>query len=167
MILSLLSAHLWDFSLKLYRQPGVEPLCLMLQNHWRADVNILFWLRWLETESMAINATRIRLAEAHVAAWKKDVVLPLRQLRTGIKRDYGITDKSVEATREAIKKAELQAERVVQMRLEKLSRTWLAGAEHQQVVPGTNLAVYANYLELPPALSQELQQTLCVSSSRN
>jgi len=163
MVLSLLSAHLWEFSVKLYRQPGVEPMCLLLQDQWHADVNILFWLRWLEVESMPINATRIRLAEAHIAGWKTDAILPLRQLRAEIKQHYGTTDKGVETTRTMIKDAELQAEKVVQMRLEKLARTWLAGAERQQVVPGSNLAVYANYLGLSPVLSQEMQRILCTA----
>ncbi|MDQ2076118.1 TIGR02444 family protein [Marinimicrobium sp. ABcell2] len=161
MTLSTLSSHLWDFSLRLYRYPGVEPLCLMLQNQWRADVNILFWLRWLETESMAINSTRIQLAEAHIATWNKDAVLPLRKLRMEMKQHYGVSDKAIEDTREAIKAAELQAERVVQIRLEKLGRTWLAGTERQQVVPGSNLAIYAHHLRLPPYLTQEMQQILC------
>lgn len=161
MILSMLSTHLWEFSLRLYRQPGVEPLCLMLQNQWRADINVLFWLRWLETESMAINATRIRLAETHIATWKKDAVLPLRKLRTEMKQHYGVSDKGIEATREAIKAAELQAERVVQMRLEKLARTWMAGVERHRVVPGGNLSIYANYLHLPPDLTREMQYILC------
>jgi uncharacterized protein (TIGR02444 family) len=161
MTLSTLSVHLWDFSLRFYRYPGVEPLCLLLQNQWQADINILLWLRWLETESLPINITRIQLAEAHIATWKKDAVLPLRKLRTEMKQHYGVSDKAIEDTRTAIKNAELQAERVVQLRLERLARTWFAGTERQQIVPGSNLALYAHHLRLPPHLTQEMQQILC------
>ncbi len=161
MTLSLLSSHLWEFSLKLYRQPGVAPLCLMLQDQWSADVNILCWVRWLETEGMPINATRIRLAETHIAGWHKDAVLPLRQLRRRIKQRYGIADKAMEAARQAVKAAELQSERVVQIQLEKLARAWLSGVERKPVVPGSNLGVYADALLLPPELKVELQRTFC------
>lgn len=165
MTLSLLSSHLWEFSLGLYRQPGVAPMCLMLQDQWDADVNIMLWLRWLETEGMPINATRIRLAETHINGWQKDAVLPLRELRRRIKQRYGIADQAVEAARQAVKAAELQSERVIQIQLEKLARAWLSGVERKPVVPGSNLAVYADTLLLPPDLKAELQRTLCSPSA--
>lgn len=163
MTLSLLSSHLWEFSLNLYRQPGVAPLCLLLQDQWDADVNIMLWVRWLETEGMPINATRIRLAETHINGWQKDAVLPLRQLRRRIKQRYGIADKAMEAVRQAVKAAELQSERVVQIQLEKLARAWLSGVERKAVVPGSNLEVYADALLLSPELKLELQRALCGS----
>ncbi len=162
MTLSLLSSHLWEFSLRLYRQPGVAPLCLLLQDQWDADVNIMLWLRWLETEGMPINATRIRLAETHINGWQKEAVLPLRLLRRHIKKRYGIANKGVESVRQAIKAAELQAERVVQIQLEKLARAWLAGVERKPVVPGSNLGIYADALLLPLELKAELQRAFCV-----
>lgn len=161
MTLSLLSSHLWEFSLELYRQPGVAPMCLTLQDQWDADVNIMLWLRWLETEGMPINATRIRLAETHIHGWQKDAVLPLRQLRRRLKQRYGLADKAMEAVRRTVKLAELQSERVVQIKLEKLARAWLAGVERKAVVPGANLAIYADALLLPPELKTELQRALC------
>lgn len=165
MTLSTQSDQLWDFSLKFYRQPGVEPLCLTLQEHWQADINILLWLCWLETESIAIENTQIQLAEAHIATWNREAVWPLRTLRMEMKQRYGISDTAIEATRSAIKKAELQAERVVQIRLEQLAHTWRAQTQRQPMTPGHNLAVYADYLQLPEPLKREMQSLCTLSRS--
>src|SRR5690625_7039990 len=83
------------------------------------------------------------MAEAHIAHWNREAVWPLRILRTKMKQRYGVEDAAIEATRSAIKKAELQAERVVQIRLEQLARHWPARAQSQPVAAGHNLAVYA------------------------
>lgn len=149
--------QLWKFSLQCYRQPGVEALCLTLQEQWQADINLLLWLRWLETQFIAVDNTHIQMAEAHIAHWNREAVWPLRTLRTKMKQRYGVEDAAIEATRSAIKKAELQAERVVQIRLEQLARHWPARAQSQPVAAGHNLAVYANYLKLPEPVKQKMR----------
>lgn len=153
---------LWDFSLALYRRPGVEALCLALQDGWGADVNLLLWLCWLEGEGLLINETRLRLAQAYIAPWRTEVVEPLRRMRRHIKRQYGTRDPAIEASRQAIKAAELKAERTVQGRLEKLARTWLSGGRTGRVPPGANLSVYARLLGLPEAREREMRQRLLV-----
>lgn len=160
MNLARLHTHLWDFSLQLYQQPGVEPLCLSLQDGWGGDVNILLWLRWLEQEGLAINDTRLRLAQAYIAPWRSEIVEPLRRMRQHIKRHYGTSDRTIEASRQAIKAAELQAEQAAQARLEKLARTWLGSQRPATVVPGANLSVYARALNLPEDKTREMLETL-------
>lgn len=155
-----LNPPLWDFSLPLYRQPGVEALCLSLQDEWGADVNILLWLCWLEQEGVALNERRLRLAEASIAPWRSDVVEPLRRMRRHIKREYGTRDSTVEASRQAIKAAELKAEQAVQERLEELALSWLDSHQRAPVAPGANLSVYARLLALPDAKEQEARRLL-------
>ncbi len=160
MNLAILKSNLWDFALWLYRQPGVEELCLSLQDQWGADVNILLWLCWLEREGLALNETRLHLAQAHIAPWKTEIVLPLRRMRQHIKRHYGTAIPAVEASRKAIKAAELQAEQAVQAKLEKLASTWLASAGPRPVARGANLAVYARMLALPEEVEQDARHIL-------
>jgi len=160
MNLARLQTHLWDFSLQLYQQPGVESLCLSLQDGWGGDVNILLWLRWLEQEGLAINDTRLRLAQAYIAPWRTEIVEPLRRMRQHIKRHYGTSDRTIEASRQAIKAAELQAEQAVQSRLEKLARTWLGSQRKASVTPGANLTVYAQALRLPDDKVREMLEVL-------
>lgn len=157
MTLSAQPEQFWNFSLKLYRQPGVESLCLKLQQDGQADINILLWLCWLETKSIPVDHKQIQQAEAHIARWNQEAVWPLRALRTEMKQRYGTSDVAIEATRSAIKKAELQAERVVQIRLEQLADTWPAPSQHQALQAGHNLAIYAEYLHLPEPLKRKMQ----------
>lgn len=163
MNLARLHNPLWDFSLQLYRQPGVEALCLKLQDGWGADVNILLWLRWLEQEGLTINSTRLKLAQAYIAPWRTEIVEPLRRMRQHIKRHYGTLDPSIEASRQAIKAAELQAEQAVQARLEKLARTWLGSHRTAPVAQGANLIVYARALNLPDDETQAMLDALILS----
>jgi len=160
MNLARLKSHLWDYSLQLYQQPGVEALCLELQDHWGADVNILLWLCWLEREGLAINDTRLYLAQARIATWQTEIVQPLRRMRRHIKQHYGTKDPQIEASRQAIKAAELQAEKAVQTRLESLGYTWLSSAGTRRVPNGANLSVYARILSLPEDKELELRQRL-------
>lgn len=160
MNLARLNTPLWDFSLGLYKRPGVEALCLSLQDGWGADVNMLLWLCWLEKEGLAINETRLRLAQAYIAPWRTEVVEPLRRMRQHIKRHYGTRDPAVEASRQAIKAAELNAEQAVQERLEKLARTWLGGGQRARVLPGANLSVYARLLALPDEKEEAMRRLL-------
>lgn len=160
MNLAQLRNHLWDYALELYRQPGVEALCLELQDHWGADVNLLLWLCWLEREGLAINDTRLYLAQARIAPWQTEIVQPLRRMRRHIKQHYGTKDPAMEASRQAIKAAELKAEKAVLNRLEGLGHTWLSSAGPKAVPAGANLAVYARILSLPEAKELELRHLL-------
>lgn len=174
-------SELWDFSLSLYRRAGVEPLCLQLQDRWRADVTLLLWLRWLEEEGVSVDEDRLTEALWTSAAWRERVVEPLRALRRAIKRDYGTgpgtrpradieprgdsphgddTLAEVEACRQSIKRAELQAERVALQKLAELARPWLRKARPGQVTPGSNLRGYAHRLSLPESTTRELVERL-------
>lgn len=128
-----------------------------MQEQWRADINILLWLRWLETESIPVDKAQIQSAEAHIADWNREAVWPLRARRIELKQRYGVNDPAIEATRSAIKNAELQAERVVQIRLEQLARAWSAQTRLQPVSAGQNLAIYADYLQLPEKIKRRMQ----------
>ncbi|MGD8175169.1 TIGR02444 family protein [Marinimicrobium sp. ARAG 43.8] len=153
---------LWDFSLARYRQPGVETLCLALQDNHGANVNILLWLDWLEQEGLRLTDTRLRLAQAYIAPWHTEIVEPLRRMRQHIKRHYGTRNASIEASRDAIKVAELKAEQAVQTRLESLAVTWLNASERTLVPPGANLAIYARLLDLPEEQEHELLRQFSV-----
>jgi len=39
----------WDFSLAVYRRPGVAAACLRLQDEAGVDVNLLLYFCWLAT----------------------------------------------------------------------------------------------------------------------
>jgi len=123
----------WDFSLAVYRRPGVAEACLRLQDEAGVDVNLLLYFCWLATvRAAAMDEAAVRQAVARTEAWREDVVRPLRALRRRMKDGIeGMPSESAEALRAEVKRIELQSERLQQDMLFALSGTGAAGA-----VPG-------------------------------
>lgn len=109
----------WSFSLTFYARPGVADLCLDLQDHFTADVNVLLYLLWQASRRRRLDAGEISQVVALVANWRQNVVLPLRGVRRFLKEPapfWPVVE--VKAFRERIKADELQAERLQQETME-------------------------------------------------
>lgn len=152
--------NLWDFARQNYARPGVESLCLCLQDDWQAEVGLVLWLAWLEYGGHQLNTDQLRRAQAQLAAWQTRVVEPLRQLRRQIKSDYPKRSETLEACRQAIKSAELRAEQYGLETLASLAETWFGSLPQPALTGGSNLRLYADELGLPEALRQQLIQCL-------
>ena len=94
---------LWTFALACYARPGVETACLELQNQG-ADVCLLLCGAWLQARGVACSQARLQALTALAAPWRGDLALHSR--------------------REALKTLELQAERELLERLQKISQDW-------------------------------------------
>ncbi|QTF92644.1 TIGR02444 family protein [Halomonas sp. BM-2019] len=115
----LLDDPLWDFALALYARPGVEAACLALQDEAGVDVCELLWRCWLLHHGARPGPS----AEAGLAAvrcWQAEVTVPLRALRRRLKPEAA-THSGIASLREALKHAELEAERETLGRLEALA----------------------------------------------
>jgi uncharacterized protein (TIGR02444 family) len=137
----------WDFSLRIYALPGVAAKCTVLQDTYGADVNILLWSLWLESEQKRLTEENLQAALKLVSPWAIATVIPLRNIRRQLKDLYGITNPSIETLRQTVKNAELQAERQQQSMLEALAIDLI-----QAVTPlerGENLQLYLNALSIP------------------
>lgn len=112
----------WDFSLRVYAKPGVPEECLSLQERLSLDVNLLLFAAYAGAK-LDLALTESDLAELLAATeeWHVAVVRRLRATRTAMKKwseDSGDPLASSIATlRLAVKKAELDAERVEHDRL--------------------------------------------------
>jgi uncharacterized protein (TIGR02444 family) len=102
----------WEFSLAIYAQPGVQSACLKLQETQAVDVNVLLYVCWCAWEGRVLEASDLAAVDAAIAAWRRDVVWPIRALRQGLRNYPG-----VETSYQMIKQAELEAERVQQGRM--------------------------------------------------
>jgi uncharacterized protein (TIGR02444 family) len=112
-----LEAHpFWLFSLRTYRQPGVEPACLVLQNRHGADVNMVLYCCWAAASGRGALGTRtIRAAIASTARWQEEVVGPLRAVRRSLKPGFeGVPVERTEALRQTIGRVELECEHAEQ-----------------------------------------------------
>jgi uncharacterized protein (TIGR02444 family) len=116
----------------IYGAPGVEAACLDLQDRFGADVNMALYCLWIG---------RVLTPESLDAAMEtadavQSYVRPLREMRRTLPKD---ADGGV---REAVKKAELAAEKLEQDALEALGQ---AGTP-DRAAAAVNLGAYAMLL---------------------
>lgn len=138
-------SSLWDFAVALYAQPGIEPLCLRLQDEHAANINVLIFACWLEIRQIQLD---LPAALARVSDWDRDYVQTLRQLRRQMKQEFAGNLTDVATVRDQIKHAELLAEGQQLRWLEGLASTW---SQSGGIAAGENLRIYLNHLQVPEA----------------
>jgi uncharacterized protein (TIGR02444 family) len=135
----------WDYSLELYRRPGVEDACLELQRRHGLDVNLLLLCCWLGARGVALDRAALERAELAVRAWQVEVVRPMRAVRRRLKAKLEDPDPMsvhegwpdlAQALRRRALALEIDAERLEQLALAR----GVAGLP-QSAAPGLSLAV--------------------------
>ena len=145
----------WQFSLAFYARPGVADACLRLQDDAGADVNVMFYALFLAMQSRQIGRADAARIDALIKTWREAAVVPLRTLRrrlkTGIEPFPAAT---TEELRNAVKRIELEAERLEQEWLEQLAPAASIGARaiSQAAAAQSNLAAYGALLDRWPHL---------------
>jgi uncharacterized protein (TIGR02444 family) len=117
----------------------VAPACLALQDGHGRDVNLVLYGCWLGMNGRgAIGAAGLAAADQAIAAWRSDVIEPLRRVRRVLKGVAG-----AEALREAVKAVELDSERLCQSRLAALAPPPRAADRNARVAAAVaNLTLY-------------------------
>lgn len=105
----------WAFSWDVYHKAGVAEACLGLQAREGLDVNLLLFCAWAGRHGHTLTTDQIESLRAETASWQDAVIVPLRCVRTWLKGHVDGDDAA--ALREAVKTAELDAERLEQDRL--------------------------------------------------
>ncbi|MES2251222.1 MAG: TIGR02444 family protein [Pseudomonadota bacterium] len=102
----------WTYALRTYARPGVADACLQLQARCNVDVVVMLHAMYaFDKLGVRLDADTLAAADAHVRAWREQVTVPLRALRTALKGGFSALPASaVEAARQKIKIAELEAE---------------------------------------------------------
>lgn len=107
----------WHFSLDAYRRPGVAMACLDLQDRHGCDVNLVLCALWVGASGRGrLTETDFGRLDSATSSWRRAVIEPLRALRRQAKHEADSA-----ALYETLKAAELEAEHVVQNRLEALA----------------------------------------------
>jgi uncharacterized protein (TIGR02444 family) len=127
-----MSSDLWSFSLDTYARPGIEPICLRLQDTG-ANVCLLLCAAWLGERGVACTPQRLQQLVQVTQPWCTDVVQPLRELRRQWKV-AAVTDASLSALRAQIKTLELEAEKQLLVRLESSARKWPTGQRNDLIL---------------------------------
>ena len=138
----------WTFSLRLYARLGVPPACLALQNGSGVDVNVMLFGLFLAEAGRGLAAADIAAIIGAVEAWKSNVVVPLRGVRTWLKTPPATIDPNgASALRDRIKAAELEAERLQQEALFAAFPAASTGAQRaRDVAARDNLLAYQTHL---------------------
>ena len=115
-------SDLWSFTLDFYAQPGVEQACLTLQASG-GNVCALLCGVWLDQNSISFDPQRAEEIRQLATPWHDQVVGPLRAVRTHWKA-AAATDEELSALRDRLKGLELDAERELLVRLQRLIQNW-------------------------------------------
>ena len=140
---------LWNYSLEIYRRPGVQDACLKLQDDMGADVNILMYCCW--RSAMADGEIGALLTQ--LAPWQQSVVGGLRGVRRALKpmlTELAELSEPAAKLRKKVAAVEFEAEKLQQAMMSRHA------AKHGETGPPSpqaavqNLTQYFGYLALPP-----------------
>lgn len=148
---------LWDFAVALYGQPGVESLCLTLQDDWNVDVIVLLFGVWLSARGVLLDDARLATVQTLSGPWQVEVITPLRRARRWLKTQSSQTA-AVDACRKGIKDAELAAEKLQLQRLQALAEGWTGMGERDRQL--SNLSRYLRALGAPEVVIQHAEACL-------
>jgi uncharacterized protein (TIGR02444 family) len=137
---------LWDFALRLYKAPDVADACLALQERNGVDVPVLLFAAWLKQSSIALSPAKTVQIIGLVDEWRDEVVAPLRAIRQRMKTGPKPgPDKHTETLRDAVKAAELSAERIELMELETAGLALATISDDSNRSTDENLALVVRY----------------------
>ena len=147
----------WEFSILVYGNEEVRDACLDAQEVYGADVNLLLLCSWLGFVGIKLTPEGVRRLDTLVDGWRREAVLPLRTLRKRLKGTIGPVPSDMAAgVRNAVKQAELQAEKIEQDLLYSALQT-LPGRDGRDAersgVARQNLQLYATEILNLPTVS--------------
>lgn len=113
----------WRFSLAVYAADGVKEECLLAQDAFGADVNVLLYCAWLgAAHAIPLDGNAVAEIAGTVERWSRMAVAPLRAARRAIKAMPEVQHAEVQALRQSIAAMELEAEQIEQALLFALPR---------------------------------------------
>jgi uncharacterized protein (TIGR02444 family) len=106
----LVTVQLSDFALQVHSADGVAPACVLLQDRFGVDVNLLLFAARVGTTGRLTEAALATAAE-QVRQWHAEVVRPLRGVRRRLKSGPSPAPNPATAElREEVKELEIRAE---------------------------------------------------------
>jgi len=121
--------HFWAWSVERYESEGVARRLLALQDDFGLDVNVILWCGWCAGRYREIPDIVFKKAIDVTARWTRDVTVPLRTARRALKTPpQRASAEAAASLREAVKAAELAAEKIEQEMLARLAADALSPA---------------------------------------
>lgn len=150
----------WDFSLQYYDKDGIPESLLYLQDSHDLDVNLILLAIWAGIEfGFLLCEEDFSKLDFVSGNWRKSIIEPLRKMRIELKVCRTLDDKLLEDVRENIKKLELDAEHIAQIKLSGQLATFTAIPTSNDFTKAAsrNLGVYFSYtnIEINSALEEK------------
>jgi uncharacterized protein (TIGR02444 family) len=101
----------WHYICTLYADPDLARELLDRQDAEGLDVVLHLFGRWAESQGRPLEPDALVRADAQVASWREQVVVPLRRLRRAMKKLESDDAPGIAAARRRVQAAELSAER--------------------------------------------------------
>lgn len=122
---------LWDFSVQVYSSPEVEKVSLALQDSHNANVNILLWCCWLESENIRLSTKLLEDVLITIDTVSLQTVAKLREVRRALLESGGFTKVQALSVKKHILNAELMVEKVLLQRLQDLTCRFLESKDYK------------------------------------
>ncbi|WP_417319868.1 TIGR02444 family protein [Emcibacter sp.] len=140
---------LWQYSLDVYDSTAAADACLALQDHFKANVNLLLYYTWIaRRHGRTVDNELCARTERHIAPLVNDLLQPMRSIRRSIDKTSASPD--LLQFRKNILNLELEAENIIQKRLFDLTPDLLDLTEPSDLSVRDrqkyNLAVYGEFL---------------------
>ncbi|HWF01415.1 MAG TPA: TIGR02444 family protein [Caulobacteraceae bacterium] len=112
----------WDWLVQAHGAPGVEGVCLALQDGHGQCVSFLLWRAWAACEGRAVSDAELARAATLARAWEANVSAPVRAVRRRLKSPLdGVREEARLAYRQGLFAQELGAEKVLVDALEAMT----------------------------------------------
>jgi len=133
------SSPFWDYSLGIYRKPGVADACIALQDEFGLDVNMLLACLWFSAEGPGrLDSDQIRECVGRTRDWQDKVVKPLRTVRRYSKEQPAELPESLrDEFRPRLQAVELDAEHVEQLLIAGVLQPIIDGRDAESLSAGS------------------------------
>lgn len=154
------SISLWDYSVKIYGFKEVKKNCLKLQDDYHANVAIILWCCWLNSEGITLPQSVMDEALLNIDTVNQTTLQKLRSVRRSIQGTGAFTSEQAKVINRQVLNIELMIEKVLLYRLQDLTRRFIDLPLFSET-PVT-LAYYLEFINIDdaPAEAEKLQQ-LC------
>lgn len=149
-----LSSSLWDFALQVYSASEVEQQSLQLQDDFHANINIILWCCWLETEGIELSVNLLDDVLITIDSVSLQTVAKLREVRRVIVESGAFTKVQAQSAKKHILNAELMIEKVLLHRLQDLTCRFLESKDYKDISADDqkiDLQYYLAFIGVPDA----------------
>ncbi len=142
-----LSSSLWNFALQVYSASEVEQQSLQLQDEYQANINIILWCCWLESEGIQLSVNLLDEVLITIDAVSLQTVAKLRDVRRVILESGAFTKVQAQTIKKHILNAELMIEKVLLHRLQDMTCRFLESKEYKDLSADDQVLTLQYYLE--------------------